>query len=302
MQDSTAQPRSQQLIDQIRARRAQRFGSNQAIDPAPAPQQNPNQQPATFPQTVFEQPAPDMRTVTQDPVSPPQPVEPMYQPVPPESVQPQPYPEQMPPQAFEPVIQPGQTYQQPLSQDQYPQQSSAPNSAFVESELFPGQFKPIPEETLYEWDAPSRPHKKRTRQFYVTVFFFAFLTTLILIFIRQFMPIMVVLAVAFLAYVSSSVPPTQVKNKITTYGVRFNDVLYYWDELGRYWTENKFGTEVIYIESSRFPGRLTLLQGTGQQESILSLLSEVLINEKPKDTFIDKSAKWMQDKIPLEMT
>ena len=44
-----------------------------------------------------------------------------------------------------------------------------------ESDLIPGQYVPIPEETIIEWQAASRPFKKRDRQYYTTIIIIMFL-------------------------------------------------------------------------------------------------------------------------------
>jgi hypothetical protein len=189
--------------------------------------------------------------------------------------------------------------QRPPSPDNTPQGKSS-TSAFNESQLFPGQFKPVPEDTIFAWQAMSRPFKKRNRQFYTTVGLITFLISLILFLAGQFLPIAVVLAVAFLAYVLSSVPPDKVENKITTHGIRYQNEIYYWNEMGRFWFDNKYDQEFVSIEVAKFPGRLTLMIGEANKNELKTILAEVLLKEKPKDTFYDKAGKWLQDKIPLE--
>lgn len=169
-----------------------------------------------------------------------------------------------------------------------------------ESNLIPGQMRPIKEETLLEWVAPSRPFKKRNRQFYSTVGIITLLVSLILFFIGQFLPIAVAISVAFLTYVLYSIPPDKITNKITTYGLRQENNLYYWEELGRFWFEKKYTDDLLHIEVARFPNRITLLLGDQTRDELRDILNEVLLEEKPADTFIDKSAKWLQEKVPLE--
>lgn len=181
-----------------------------------------------------------------------------------------------------------------------PNQNQTQSRQSRESNLIPGQMRPIKEETLLEWVAPSRPFKKRNRQFYSTVAIITLLVSLILFFIGQFLPIAVAISVAFLAYVLYSIPPDRITNKITTYGLRQENNLYYWEELGRFWFEDKYTDELIHIEVARFPNRISLLLGDQSKESLREILSEVLLEQKPPDTFIDKSAKWLQEKVPLE--
>ncbi len=218
----------------------------------------------------------------------------------------------LPNQNEQPISNEQQVPNQQLPTDQYGQPiydqqplidengQPIPSTAFRESELFPGQFNPIPEETVLEWTAPNRPFKKRDRQFYTTITAIVFLISLILFFAGQFILIAVVISVAFLSYVSSSVPPQQVKNKITTWGIRIEDQIFFWDELGRYWFEERYGQKMILIETIRFPNRITLMLATQKKDDVEQLLSEVLIQQKPLPTGVDKAAQWLQEKLPLE--
>lgn len=165
----------------------------------------------------------------------------------------------------------------------------------------PALTKPIPEEDVFEWTAPSRPFKKRDRRYYTTVAAIVVLVSLILFFAGQFLPIAVVVSVGFLAYVLSSVPPHEVAIKLTTFGIRMENQLYYWEELGRFWFDEKFHQPLVHIETARFPGRMTLVLGPVPAADMRELLSEVLLEQKPEPTFIDKAGAWLEEKIPLEV-
>ncbi|HKY74256.1 MAG TPA: hypothetical protein VJ246_03025, partial [Patescibacteria group bacterium] len=71
----------------------------------------------------------------------------------------------------------------------------------------PSPPKPVKEETLFEWESPERPFKKRDREYYTTIGIIVFLLSIILFFAGQFLPIAVVVAFAFLSYTLASVPP-----------------------------------------------------------------------------------------------
>ncbi|MEN8252941.1 MAG: hypothetical protein ABFQ62_01015 [Patescibacteria group bacterium] len=188
-----------------------------------------------------------------------------------------------------------------LGQDQMDEAESVSNDEDNdERDYFEHLPKPLPEETLLIWKSASRPFKKRNRQFYTTIATIVVLISLILFFAGQFLPIAVVISIAFLAYVLSSVPPHEDEKKITTYGVRVDKELYYWEEMGRFWFDEKYGSKILHVEIVRFPGRLTLLLGDLKEEELEDLLKEVLIKQKPEDTLFDKSATWLQEKIPLD--
>lgn len=212
-------------------------------------------------------------------------------------------------QPIQPIQQqPVQPVQQPPDQYQAPQPETsgydpvAASPTTTRQDRFPGIPKPIPEEIIYSWEAASRPFKKRDQQYYLTIAAIIFLVSLILFFAGQFLPIAVAISIGFLAYVLSSVPPERITHQISNYGIRIDDHLYYWDEIGRFWFEEKYGQETIHFEIFSFPGRVVLVIGDGDRQEITELLSEVLLQEKPKDTFLDKAANWIQKKIPLEIS
>lgn len=194
--------------------------------------------------------------------------------------------------------------QQPSAQERAQQQSANTQDQVIPEGAegyFPEFIRPLPEELVLEWQAPSRPFKKHKRQYFTTVATIALLLCLILFFAGQFLPIAVVIAVAFLAYIMATIPPHTVTNAITTYGIRNEDALYYWEELGRFWFETKNDDEVVYIEVARFPYRLAILLGSQSKADIREILSEVLLEEKPPLTLTERWAKWLQEKIPLDI-
>jgi hypothetical protein len=154
---------------------------------------------------------------------------------------------------------------------------------------------------VYAWEAPDRPFKKRKKQFFLTAGTIAGLISLILFFSGQFPLIGVVIAVLFVIYMLYTFPPHTITNQITTFGVRSVDNLYFWEELGQFWFEQKMGQDILLIEVSRFPNRLNLLIGEADKNVITAILSEVLIQNKPPLTPVEKAAQWLQEKIPLDL-
>lgn len=189
-----------------------------------------------------------------------------------------------------------QTAIQPQSQSQ--PNTSIPPDAMADDDLL--WQKPQPEEVLLEWRAPSRPFKKRNRQFYLTISAIVGLICLILFFAGQFLPIAVVIALAFLGYVLASVKPDEVTNQITSYGIRNDQTLYYWEEMGRFWFTEKFKQPVLNIEVPRFPYRVAILIDDLPKDELQDVLSYVLLLEQPPLTWLDKAAERLQQLIPLD--
>lgn len=168
-------------------------------------------------------------------------------------------------------------------------------------EYFPDIEKPIQEELVFQWQAPSRPFKKRKRQYFTTIATIVLLLCLILFFAGQILPVAVVIAVAFLSYIMATIPPQAVTNSITTFGIHNENDMYFWDEIGRFWFDKKHNDAILHLEVDRFPFRLTLLLGDEKQDVLKEILSEVLINEKPPLTETEKLAAWLQKKVPLDI-
>lgn len=189
--------------------------------------------------------------------------------------------------------------QQQASKEQ--SQLPFPDMKMEESMLAPGRYRPLPEEEVLEWTAPSRPFKKHNKKYFSTVAVIALLISLILGFAGQLVAVTVVIAMSFVIYALSVVPPQDSTYKITTYGIRIDEALYYWEEMGYFWFGKKQQQQLLYIEVARFPGRLTILLGDQEQEVITDILSEVLINKKPEPTVYEKTSNWLQEKIPLDL-
>lgn len=176
-----------------------------------------------------------------------------------------------------------------------------PDYQMQESLVAPGMMKPLPEEEILVWQAPSRPFKKQKRKFFSTIIVIGLLVSLIFFFAGQgLLPTAVIGAVIFLVYVLYTIPPQLITHKITTYGIRVEDSLYYWEELGRFWFETKHQQRILLIETVRFPGRVTLLLGDQTEDTLKMILSEVLLNKRPPLTFFEKAAKWLSKKVPLD--
>jgi len=190
----------------------------------------------------------------------------------------------------------------PNPQDQYDDETEGPESEFDSQERYLPEedYRPQAEQLLIEWQAPSRPFKKRNRQYFTTIAIIVLLISLILFFAGQFLPIAVVISVAFLAYVLSAVPPDIATYRVTTYGIHIDKVIYYWEEMGRFWFTEKYKQRLLHIELARFPNQLTLVLGTQDEVELVELLSEVLAQEQPLPTAFDKAATWLQEKIPLD--
>lgn len=198
-------------------------------------------------------------------------------------------------QSQEPMVDPRAVTQEQELYDDYPDVEPQ------QSRVAPGMYRPMPEEEILAWTAPNRPFKARSRRFFTTILVIGLLVSLILFFAGQVLPVAVVFSIVFMVYMLSVVPPTQVGIKITTYGVHVDSELFMWEELGRFWFDTKLGQNTVTIETSKFPGRVTLLLADQPEDLIEAIFSEVLLKERPPLTQFEKMGKWLEERIPLDI-
>gem|GEM_PF-710852 len=175
------------------------------------------------------------------------------------------------------------------------------NNSYQQSRVAPGMYRPLPEEDILGWSAPSRAFKVRSRRFFTTVVVIGLLISMILFFAGQVLPVAVVFSIIFMVYAMSVVAPSTANHKITTYGIRTDEEILYWEELGRFWFETKFGQKMVNIETARFPNRVSILLGDQPEDLIEEILSEVLLKERPPLTQFEKMGKWLEERIPLDI-
>jgi len=155
--------------------------------------------------------------------------------------------------------------------------------------------------SLLTWKAPERPFKKRSRDYFTTAGAIVFLLGVILFFLKEWLLIMVMIALLFVAYIMSTVEPRKIEHQITSQGIVTGDKKYKWEDLERFWFMERWGQKVLHVEKSAgIPRQLILLLGEANQSQIKKLLSEHLTLEEPEKTWIDNASDWVSRRVPLE--
>lgn len=156
--------------------------------------------------------------------------------------------------------------------------------------------------TLLSWQAPERPFKKRTKNFYVSGLLIALFIEIILFLFSQQMLMLVVLSLVFVGFALASVPPRNIQYKITTEGVTIEDHFYGWQELYDFYFKVYASNESVHIRTHYFvPGEVILLLGDITLEHIRSILIQYLpYREIVRPTLIEKSGEWLSRNFPLE--
>lgn len=161
--------------------------------------------------------------------------------------------------------------------------------------------QPEPEKTLISWTAPSRLYKKRNREYFGIIIALILLISIILLFAKEFLLIAVILAFGFLTYVLASVQPDSVTHTLTNKGVRTEGKFTPWADCLRFWWEEKWHQHMVHIQTPHFPHKLILLTSSQEKNQVDEVLLKYVIQEKPEPTWLDKSAAWLQEKVPLEI-
>jgi len=154
---------------------------------------------------------------------------------------------------------------------------------------------------LYIWKAPSRPFKKRNKEFWTTILSILFLMALILFFVKEWFLIAAIISITFVYYVLSTVEPEEIECKITNRGIVYAAETYPWEAIDQFWFGYKYGQRTLNFKiRSGLVAHLCLLVGKGEEDKIKQILLKYLIEDEPPPSFLDKAAAWLQKKIPLE--
>lgn len=154
---------------------------------------------------------------------------------------------------------------------------------------------------LLSWKAPMRPFKKRDKEYYTTIGAIVFLLAVILLFLKEWLLIAVMIALAFVSYVLASVPPGEVEHVLTNKGVKTGGKFYAWGDLQQFWFSQKWGQLMLVIGvKTGFPGRLLLMLGDQDKTGVSKVVGKYLELNRPELTWGDRAARWLSRKVPLE--
>lgn len=157
------------------------------------------------------------------------------------------------------------------------------------------------EKVLFEWTAPERAFQRRDRDFWITAVAILVLVAVILIFIKEFFLIIALGSILFLYYVMSTVPPENIKNKLTNRGVYFGEARYEWIVLRRFWFKKSLSNQLLAIETNlRFPRQIMLVIDIKDQEKIKELVVKRIPMLEESPTFVDRLTKRAAKFLPLE--
>ncbi len=158
--------------------------------------------------------------------------------------------------------------------------------------------------TFLEWHAPGRPFVEHSREYFFNSFLIMMALEIILFLFGQYLLMLVVFSLVFLAFAMSIVPPHTFYYKITSEGIRVEDYFFIWEELYDFFFIKHHGKDVLYITTKDYyPGELKVTLGDIPTEEIKRVLLPYLpYREYVKPTFMEKSGDWLYKNFPLEKT
>jgi hypothetical protein len=164
--------------------------------------------------------------------------------------------------------------------------------------------EPSEVKTLLSWSAPGRPFKKRSKQYFLTAILITLLTEVILFLFSQYLLMLVVLSLLFVAFSLALVPPKDFHYRISSQGLMIEDHFYLWQELYDFYFKERNGLDILHVRTKAIlPGELTITLGAMDREHVKQILVRYLpFREYIKPTFMEKSADWLSRNFPLEGT
>ncbi len=161
------------------------------------------------------------------------------------------------------------------------------------------KLKPRKEEVVeLSWTADARPFMSRSKDFWVRLLSISFLIGVILFIVEGPMPVLLMAALIFLFWTLTTVRPEKVTFSITNKGVRFDNKLTAFGEMGRFWFAVRPGAEVVVFELFRLPGRLELVVPEDKKKEVLEVLEKYLDHEEIAPNLLDKTANWASQYLP----
>ncbi len=156
--------------------------------------------------------------------------------------------------------------------------------------------------TLLSWRAPGRPFRKRGREYFASILLIAILLSIIAFLFSEYLLILVIFSIVFVAFALASVPPHDFHYRISTEGITVEDHYFLWQELYDFYFKKREGLEVLHVRThALIPGELTITLGSVDKEHVKSVMLPYLpYREVIKPTFMDKSGDWLSKNFPLE--
>lgn len=157
--------------------------------------------------------------------------------------------------------------------------------------------------TLLSWHAPGRPFRMRGREYLINITIISTaLAVLSFLVLKDYLLILVIVTVAFIAYALRTVPPHEFYYKISSEGLMIEDHFLLWEELYDFYIKRIENEVVIMVRTKTyFPGELLLTLGHMDSDHVKRVLLNFLpYREYVKPTLTEQWGDWLGRTFPLD--
>lgn len=156
--------------------------------------------------------------------------------------------------------------------------------------------------TLLSWHASARPFRRREKEYYMNLAVITLAVMVILFLFSQYMLMLLVVALVFLNYALTTVPPHDFRYRITTQGIIVEDHFYYWDDFYDFYFKTVEGELMAYVTiRSYIPTVLALTLGDIHRDQLQSVLIKYLkYREVVRPSFLERAGDWLSQTFPLD--
>lgn len=157
--------------------------------------------------------------------------------------------------------------------------------------------KPIQEKTLFSWRANLRPFEKKSKEFYLNAGAILSVVSLIIFIAEGWVPVILLIAFAFLYFILHSVEPEIVDYQITNFGIKIKNELISWDKITNFWIEEKNNICKLVIGTVFLPGKLEIVIDKKDKEKIKSIVKDYVLEQANPPSTLEKLVNWLSSKI-----
>ena len=152
------------------------------------------------------------------------------------------------------------------------------------------------------WTVPARLFTPRTKDYYRRLVSLIFVIGVVLILGGQFLLLALVVSLAVLYYVLSSVEPQTVRHEIDNYGVHCFGKQYYWADFKFFFVTKEGHFDAVHLDTvDALPGRITLLVADDNSQKVIDHLSQNLTRRlDAPSTVFDKTFRRLSSKLSLD--
>lgn len=162
-------------------------------------------------------------------------------------------------------------------------------------------------EVLVRWEAPVRVFEKKHPSWFAGLMLISLTLFLLMLFLKQWVLSLLVLAFAFVLYVQNKVEPVSASYQVLTTGIKIEGKNYNYEDLQSFYISEEKKQKVLVITTwLNFPSRLAIVIPEEEQEKIEnSLLKYIPYHERRERDYakiLDSVIDGFSPRIPSRVT